>query len=157
MARTLVRQFRRADLPSIKKLIQDLHPEWFTEEALENIPRDILLARCLVADADGSVVGFVSFHSDDGKPSLGWLATDRGRRGTGVGRLLVETVVGELQGLGYKDVRVRTVGECEPIYTPYAETLAFYKSMGFVIEKRGRLRHDLGFRWRYSTLRKRLK
>ena len=157
MAKALVRPFRKVDLLFIKKLIHDLHPEWFTEDALENIPRDIQLERCLVAEADESVVGFVSFHSEDGMPMLGWLATDRGRRGTGVGRLLVDSVVNELQALGYKDVRVRTVGECDPIYQPYAETLAFYKSMDFEIEKKGRLRNDLGYRWRYSTLRKLLK
>jgi GNAT superfamily N-acetyltransferase len=154
--RIRVRQFKLADLPAIKRLIDKLHPEWFTEEALENIPRDIQLSRCLVADANGSVVGFVSIHSDDGRPALGWLATAREHRGTGVGRLLVDAAIGELQKLGYKDVRVRTVGECDPSYPPYAETLAFYESMGFVIEKKGRLRHDLGYAWRYSTLRRRL-
>lgn len=154
--RTLVRRFRKSDLSLIKRLIQDLHPEWFTEEALKDIPRDIQLSRCLVAEAGGRVVGFVSFFSSDGKPMLGWLATDRKHQRAGVGRLLVETAVTELRRLGYKDVRVQTVGECEPAYPPYAETLAFYRSMGFTTEKKGRLRHDLGYRWRYSTLRKRL-
>jgi GNAT superfamily N-acetyltransferase len=156
VAKAIIRPFRKTDLLSIKKLIHDLHPEWFTEDALKNIPRDIQLARCLVAEAGGRIVGFVSFHSEDGMPMLSWLATDRSRRGTGVGRLLVDAAVDELQALGYRDVRVRTVGECEPIYPPYAETLSFYKSMDFEIEKKGRLRQDLGYRWRYATLRKRL-
>ncbi|MGD9347135.1 MAG: hypothetical protein PVH84_14800, partial [Candidatus Aminicenantes bacterium] len=57
---------------------------------------------------------------------------------------------------GYKDLRVETVGECSPVYEPYAETLRFYESLGFEVEKRGRLRTDLGYKWRHSILRKRL-
>ena len=42
----LVRKFKASDLDSIERIIKELHPEWFTEEALENIPRDIQFARC---------------------------------------------------------------------------------------------------------------
>ena len=57
---TMIREFRRSDLESIEKLIAGLHPDWFTEEALENIPRDIQFARCFVSERDAQVTGFVS-------------------------------------------------------------------------------------------------
>ena len=44
-----VRKFKISDIGSIKRIAKTLHPEWFTEEALENIPRDIRFARCFVA------------------------------------------------------------------------------------------------------------
>lgn len=156
MQETLIRNFRISDLNSIKRIIRGLHPEWFTAEALENIPRDIQFARCLIAESKGDVVGFVSVHSYDGKPMIGWLGIEKKMRGKNIGKLLIENVEGELKKLDYKDLRVQTVGECTPVYKPYAETLKFYKSMGFEVEKRGRLRKDLGYMWRLSTLKKRL-
>jgi len=77
-------------------------------------------------------------------------------RGEGIGKLLLEKVESELIKFGYKDLRVETVGECFPVYKPYTETLKFYKSKGFEVEKRGRLRDNMGFKWRHSTLRKKL-
>ena len=152
----LVRKFRVSDLDSIKRIAQKLHPEWFTEEALENIPRDIQFARCFVMEKNGITVGFISVHSHDGKPKIGWIGVDPEFRGVGIGKLLIEKVESELIEFGYKDLRVETVGECTPVYEPYAATLEFYTSMGFEIEKRGRLRNDMGYKWRYSTLRKKL-
>jgi ribosomal protein S18 acetylase RimI-like enzyme len=152
----LVRKFNVSDLRSIKRISKELHPEWFTEEALENIPRDIQFARCFVVEKKGKIVGFISVHSHNGKPMIGWLGVDLKLRGAGIGRLMLEKVEKELMKFGYKDLRVETVGECNPVYKPYAATLKFYKSAGFEIEKRGRLRNDLGYRWRYSTLRKKL-
>ena len=152
----LVRKFKVSDLDSIKRIIKELHPEWFTEEALENIPRDIQFAKCFVAEGKRKMVGFVSVHSYDGMPMIGWLGVDRKMRGEGIGKLLLDEVERELIKFGYKDLRVETVGECTPVYKPYAETLKFYKSAGFEVEKRGRLRNDLGYKWRHSTLRKKL-
>lgn len=150
----IVRRFKIFDLPSIKHIIKSLHPEWFTEEALENIPRDILFARCYVAERNNKILGFISVHSHDGKPMLGWLGIEKKLRGKGIGRLLLEQVERDLIKFGYKDLRVETVGECVPKYEPYTETLSFYLSHGFRLEKKGRLRNDMGYKWRYSTLKK---
>ena len=87
---------------------------------------------------------------------IGWLGVDYRLRGEGIGKLLLEKVESELMKFGYKDLRVETVGECSPVYEPYAETLKFYKTMGFEVEKRGRLRDNMGYKWRHSTLRKKL-
>lgn len=151
-----MRKFRSSDLTSIERIAKALHPEWFTEEALRNIPRDIQFAKCFVIEKKGAVAGFISVHSHDGNPMIGWIGVDPESRGEGIGKLLVEKVERELRKFGYKELRIETVGECTPIYKPYAETLKFYKSMGFEIEKRGRLRSDMGYKWRYSTLRKKL-
>ena len=87
---------------------------------------------------------------------IGWLGVDNKLRGEGIGKLLLEKVESELLKFGYKDLRIKTVGECTPVYKPYAETLKFYKSLGFEIENRGRLRDNLEYKWRHSTLRKKL-
>jgi GNAT superfamily N-acetyltransferase len=149
-----VRRFRLSDLRSVQRISRKLHPEWFTEDALENIPRDIRFARCYVAEEGKDVVGFLSVHSQNGKPMLGWMGIDPGRRGKGIGKRLLGFVESELIRFGYRDLRVETVGECSPVYEPYAETLRFYRAAGFKIEKRGRLRRDMGYAWRYSTLSK---
>ena len=151
-----VRKFKAADLVPIKRICKELHPEWFTEEALANIPRDIQFAKCFVIEMNSKVAGFVSVHSYDGKPMIGWLGADYKSRGIGIGNHLLEKVESELLKFGYKDLRVETVGECDPVYQPYVETLKFYKSMGFEVEKRGRLRKNMGYKWRHSTLRKSL-
>lgn len=151
-----VRRFKVSDLSSIKRISKNLYPDWFTEEALENIPRDIRFARCFVVEKNGEIVGFISVHSHDGKPMIGWLGVDPKLRGKGIGKLMLEKVESELIKFGYKDLRVETVGECTPVYKPYAATLKFYESAGFEIERRGRLRNDMGYKWRHSTLRKKL-
>ena len=152
----LVRKFKLSDLPSIERIAKALHPEWFTEEALRNIPRDIQFALCFVIETKGKTAGFISVHSHDGNPMIGWLGVDPKLRGEGIGKILFRKVESELIKFGYKSLRVETVGECAPVYEPYAETLKFYKSMGFEVEKKGRLRNDMGFKWRYSTLKKKL-
>lgn len=73
----LVRKFRLSDLAAVERIIQDLHPEWFTEEALENIPRDIQFARCFVIEKNGTVVGFISVHIQDGNPMIGCILSIR--------------------------------------------------------------------------------
>jgi GNAT superfamily N-acetyltransferase len=87
---------------------------------------------------------------------IGWLGVTKRARGKGIGRRLIAKVEDELSRFGYKDLRVETVGECTPRYEPYEETLKFYKSLGFTVVKRGRLRTDMGYKWRHSTLRKEL-
>ncbi len=151
-----VRDFKVSDLDSIKRISRELHPEWFTEEALANIPRDIQFSRCFVIEVNKRIVGFVSVHSYAGKPMIGWLGVDTKWRGEGLGKRLLEKVERELTKFGYQDLRVETVGECSPDYEPYAETLRFYISMGFEVIKRGRLRENQGYKWRHSTLRKKL-
>ncbi|MHA2062150.1 MAG: GNAT family N-acetyltransferase, partial [Candidatus Sifarchaeia archaeon] len=111
-SKCLVRKFKLSDLESIKRIINELHPEWFTEDALANIPRDIQFARCFVVEMNGKIVGFVSVHSHDGKPMIGWLGVDYKLRGEGIGKLLLERVESELKKFGYKDLRIETVGEC---------------------------------------------
>ena len=103
------------------------------------------------------ILGFVSVHSYDGKPMIGWLGIEKKLRGEGIGKILLEKVESELIKFGYKSLRVETVGECSPVYKPYSETLRFYKSIGFDVEKRGRLRDNMGYKWRHSTLKKSLK
>jgi len=157
MLEITIRKFKLADSDAVNRIARGLHPEWFTEEALANIPRDIQLAKCFVAELEDQVVGFISVFSHDGKPMIGWLGTEKKLRGNRIGQHLVERVISELREFGYREIRVQTVGECEPPYKPYEQTLRFYESMGFKVEKRGRLREDLGFKWRFSTLRKSLK
>ena len=155
-----IRKFQASDLGSIERIVKSLHPDWFTEEALKNIPRDIQFAKCFVAEKGGKLVGFVSVYSDLGKPMIGWIGVDRKLRRKGTGRQLIERVEEELKKFDYKDLRVETVGECDPVYKPYSQTVKFYKSAGFEVEKRGRLRtnRERGtvWKWRLSTFRKTL-
>jgi len=87
-----IRKFRASDLGAIGRIAKSLHPEWFTEEALKNIPRDIQFTKCFVAEKDERIIGFISVYSDLGKPMIGWIGVNKKLRGRGIGRQLVEFV-----------------------------------------------------------------
>ena len=59
----IIRWFKPNDLIGIKKIIKELHPQWFYKKALKNIPRDVKQHQCIVAENRGKIIGFITFYS----------------------------------------------------------------------------------------------
>src|SRR5204862_6737284 len=80
------------------------------------------------------VVGFLTFSVDTDAAEITWMAVDPGRRRAGVGAALIAALVDRLAHEGVRRLIVKTLSSREP-YEPYAETRAFYRSMGFIEER----------------------
>jgi len=151
-----IRKFKAEDLKSIKRIIKELHPKWFDKKALRNIPIDVQLQKCFIAEEKNKVIGFITIYSKDGEAELGWMGVGTEWRNQGIGKKLVKRIETEAKRLGIKVLRVKTVGETKPKYKPYIQTVAFYKSCGFEVEKKEKEKEEKGCKYRMYTFKKRL-
>jgi len=137
-----IRRAERSDLPVIEKLAMELIESM---DDTEGIDTDRVLENCrsllsdvdsylLVAETDGTVVGFINFtirrtllHSG---PSglIDELVVTRGYRGKGIGGQLIRAAVEQCKQLGCCEVEVTTE------FTN-ADARRFYRKCGF--EERG--------------------
>ena len=93
--------------------------------------------RIWVAETDGRLVGLAGLLLDDeGHAELEPIVVAETARGTGVGRALVEAVIGAARELGFPRVRVRPVGR-------NTEAIRFFHAVGFDVVGRVDLRIDL--------------
>lgn len=87
----------------------------------------------LVAEDDGSVVGYVKVHQPLPLPShahvleIGGLAVDPERQRVGAGRALVDAAVGLARARGARKLSLRVLG-------PNAPARALYEASGFRVE-----------------------
>jgi ribosomal protein S18 acetylase RimI-like enzyme len=105
-------------------------PQWFTEGGLRMMALDFPYQRCLAAVEAEAVIGFLSYFVHEGVARIGWMGVELDLRRRGVGRALVEHMLADLRADGVPEVRVSTLGDGVE-YEPYAETRAFYRSVGF--------------------------
>lgn len=129
-----VRAFRTSDLDGIRKIVLELHPKWFDNVAIVNIPIDVKFQKTYVADIEGSVVGFICLRSQDGKPYIGWMGVSPSLHGQGIGKNLVIRAEEEVIKAGADTLRVETVVEQNPSDESYDNTVKFYKTCGFKVE-----------------------
>jgi GNAT superfamily N-acetyltransferase len=137
----LVRQIAAGDHREIDRIARDLHPTWFTKEALEEIAHAAQTQRGYVAVYDGRCVGFGTYLPTNNakRAELSWIVVQPDFHRRGAGRRLVEAIEQELAGKGYEWLEVYTVAETEE-YEPYARTRRFYHAVGFIdvtIEPKG--------------------
>jgi ribosomal protein S18 acetylase RimI-like enzyme len=149
-----VRVFRQDDLARITKIIREFHPRWFDKKALKNIPIDVQLQKCFVAEEKDRIVGFITIYSKDGEAELGWIGVKPERQRKGIGRKLLERAQKELKKIGVEILRAKTVGETRPRYKPYEETVEFYKACGFSLEKKSKFKEEKGYKYRMWTFKK---
>jgi GNAT superfamily N-acetyltransferase len=86
----------------------------------------------VVSESPGSIVGFavVARRSQRAAEVL-WIAVDGARRGAGVGSLLLNHLLTELEGDGVQLVEAKTLDQTAD-YAPYETTRAFWERHGFV-------------------------
>ncbi|NNL67755.1 MAG: GNAT family acetyltransferase [Myxococcales bacterium] len=128
----LVRAFRDADEPAVRELWQRV----FADDSPRNAPPRVIEQKrhvqpelFLVAEIGGDVVG-TTLAGDDGH--RGWLhlvAVSPDHRGADVGRALVEEATRRLRERGVPKVNLQ-------IRADNAGVVAFYQSLGFVVEER---------------------
>ncbi|PIY80987.1 MAG: hypothetical protein COY80_00020 [Candidatus Pacebacteria bacterium CG_4_10_14_0_8_um_filter_42_14] len=151
-----IRNFSNEDMPYIQTIVDGLHPKWFDDGAVKNIPFDINFQKAYVADVDSKVVGFISIRSQDGKPYIGWLGVDIRSHRSGIGKALVAHVQDLLVAAGANTLRVETVVEQDPPDGSYDLTVKFYKSCGFAIEHVEERKTADGFKFSMGTMIKEL-
>ncbi len=111
-------------------------PEWFDEEALEEIGEDLDECPGFVAEIDGVGVGFVQYYIPGSIPApsrveLIWLAVDPDRHGAGIGTALLERLEKELLARDpAAEVIVWTEAESSKS-EHYAKTRRFYHKHGY--------------------------
>lgn len=123
------------DIDGMMKVAGSLHPLWFDKVAInESMPIDLNVQKGYVAEDKGTIIGFVTYTSDNGNVKISWLGILPEYQRRGIGARLLKVVEKELGKIGVKKIRVETVAESEK-YEPYERTRAFYIKMGFKVEK----------------------
>jgi len=126
----LVRRILAEDYRLIAEIARSLHPQWFTESALEEIARDIRTQDGFAA-LEKEVVGFATYVLTDNKTAeLTWIGVSPELHRRGVGRALVKEIEGELAQRGVQSLQASTLAPTVE-YEPYARTRNFYHAIGF--------------------------
>ena len=153
-----IREFMTYDSDGINRVIKSLHPTWFDNEALKNIPIDIHFQKCFVAEYKAHVIGFISFFSSHGRVEINWIGVKHNFHRIGIGRKLVSRVEEKCINFGINSLYVETVGWCTPknkLYNKsYGKTIEFYKAIGFEVEKKGVIIEEMGYKYRIDTFKK---
>jgi L-amino acid N-acyltransferase YncA len=77
-----------------------------------------------VAEEDGEIVGLTGLLWEDGESTVEPVVVDRAHRGTGLGRLLLETAIDESRRRGASDVNIKPVAR-------NADAIAAFHAVGF--------------------------
>jgi ribosomal protein S18 acetylase RimI-like enzyme len=126
----IIRPLEKGDERSCVEVVSSL-PEWFSYPgALESVASAVSTQEGFVAVDEGDVVAFVTTKpAFDETIEITYLAVHRDHRRSGFGRSLVRSVVRFGVVEGYQSVCLLTLGpSSESPY--YAETVAFYRSIG---------------------------
>lgn len=121
--------------PEATRRILEALPDWFGDpEAVNSYvseTSDEALESFVAAEGE-VVVGIALVHRHFPETAeLHLIAVDPTAQGAGVGRLLVDTIVAELQADGCAMLTVHTVGPSFE-HAGYAATRAFYRALGFI-------------------------
>jgi ribosomal protein S18 acetylase RimI-like enzyme len=128
----VIRPLTPGDAAACDAIIAGL-PEWFElEEGIAECAAAVRTQHGLVAEADGTVVGFVTHRPHYPQAAeVTWLAVERGAHRQGHGQALVDALARELAGAGVRYLTVKTLSDrSDDVY--YARTRAFYRANGFV-------------------------
>lgn len=149
-----VRRFKEIDLVQIKAISLELHPKWFDRNALVNIPIDLQLNNCLVAETDHKIVGFITFSSQNGEININWLGISPSEHRKGIGSKLLEEAEAHGKRFGASKIIVETVVEQNPPDGSYDETIKFYYSQDFKIRNKQPQEKASGFTYSKGILDK---
>lgn len=149
-----IRICNSSDLTQINALIAHLHPKWFDNNALKNIPIDVQLGKTYIASINNKLVGFITLSSLEGTVWINWMAVSIRNQGKGIGKSLLNYAIGELKEIGVNDLRVNTVVQQSPQDGSYDKTVQFYLSNGFEIISREKAVKTGKFTYQRGIMRK---
>jgi ribosomal protein S18 acetylase RimI-like enzyme len=130
-----IRSFEPSDLSAIKAIVAALHPRWFDDHALENMPKDVQLGKTFMAVSSEQIVGFINLTAFEGKAYINWLGVDPKFHRQKIGTQLLIKAQEHCLSLGYTTLRAKTVVHQDPPDNTYDLTLKFYVTHSFIIEK----------------------
>jgi GNAT superfamily N-acetyltransferase len=117
------------DIPALVSLVADL-PEWFSKDVPEQVRADCLRYAGLVAEVDGTIVGFLLWLREAEVCDIKWLAVVRERHRQGIGSRLIKALIQTAGQAGAERIVVDTLAPTHG-YEPYARSRAFYEARGF--------------------------
>jgi GNAT superfamily N-acetyltransferase len=108
-------------------------PDWFgIEEGLVQLRADAERGPGWVAIASDEIVAFLTLRRHFTETwEITWMAVAPAWRRLGLGRQLIEAAVAQCREAGARFLQVKTLADLHPS-PEYAETRAFYRSVGFV-------------------------
>jgi ribosomal protein S18 acetylase RimI-like enzyme len=130
-----IREAREKDFRGMMIVAKSLSPGWFERFAIKNtIPIDLKIQRSFVAEKGNKIIGFITYFSEEGKVKISWMGVKPKFQRKSIGTKLMKKLETELKKIGIKELRLDTLAPREK-YEPYDRTKAFYKKIGFKIEK----------------------
>jgi len=107
-------------------------PQYFMEQGIAAMSRDLHDHRLYIAEDSDQVLGFAAVQSKSNQVAeISWMAVKPAYQHRGVGTLLINRIVEDLQTEGVRLLEVKTLAPTVD-YFPYALTRRFYESRGFV-------------------------
>ncbi len=140
-----VRPMEMEDLPAALDII-DAHDDDDAEEAEEAL-NERQCAGMLVVEENGQILGLTGAVPDEDVPDIRWLSWTYLRedaRGKGVGFMLVNELLSQLDQEGVRKIFIATSDYKEDGKDIYADARAFYEEMGAREELRIPDYHDTG-------------
>jgi GNAT superfamily N-acetyltransferase len=127
----VIRRMVSQDVPAVVAIVVSL-PEYFTEDAARQVGRDCSSHDTWVLTDSDQIAGFtVTERKSASGAEILWMAVAPGRRGRGIGTVLLNHVLDDLAGTEVRLVEVKTLDRSAG-YPPYASTRAFWERRGFV-------------------------
>jgi len=106
--------------------------EYFTENAIETMRKDMKKHLLYVAADLAEVVGFAIIqHKNKYLAEILWMAVKKGKWNQGIGSALIEHISNDLKSQGVRLLQIKTLSE-DAKYSPYESTRQFYEKMNFI-------------------------
>lgn len=132
-----IRPLESRDAPACDSIVLGLPYHFGLASGRAEAARAVRSQRGLVAEQDGSVVGFCTYVAPfDGSAEITWMAVAADRRRQGVGHALIDGLAAGLVTEGRRILCVLTVSPNDPGEEPddgYQSTRRFYEQVGFVL------------------------
>lgn len=117
----------------IASIAEDYTNDYFTSNVPDDTRSDLRFQRAIYLRNGSEILSFIVFTCLDGCPHITLMATKRNYGGSGYGKILMQHFVNHVTNLGFNCIELFTVlPQSKPVYF---STVAFYKSIGFRIEK----------------------
>jgi GNAT superfamily N-acetyltransferase len=126
-----VRRLTAGDVPAAVAIVRRL-PDYFTDDVPGHVEHAAARHDGWVVVDAGTVAGFaLAERKSPASAEISWMAVDPPRRRLGLGTLLLNHVLAELDADAVRVVEVKTLDRSSG-YQPYEATRAFWERNGFV-------------------------
>ncbi|MDI6917717.1 MAG: GNAT family N-acetyltransferase [Thermoplasmatales archaeon] len=106
--------------------------EYFTENAIQTMRKDMKKHLLYIATDLGEVVGFMTINRKNNHVAeISWAAVELEHQHQGIGSALIDYITHDLKFQGIRLLQVKTLSE-DVKYPPYEITRRFYEKMGFI-------------------------